>query len=82
MNYSLDLAFDMIPRKVVEWAMRKKDISEMMVKAVMSLYEEATTKIKVGSSYSDEFPVKVGAHQGSVLSPFLFATNCCGYRRS
>ena len=29
--------------------MRKKEIPDMMVKAVMSLYKESTTKIKVGS---------------------------------
>ena len=46
----------------------------MMVKAVKSLYKEVTTKIKVRSGYADEFPVKVGVHQGTVLSPFLFAT--------
>ena len=51
----------------------KKKVPEMMVRVVMSLYKEATTKIKVGSSYSDEFPVKVGVHQRSVLPPFLFA---------
>ena len=50
--------------------MRKKEIPEMMVKAVMSWYKEATTKIKVGSAYSDDFPVKVGKHQGSVLHRF------------
>ena len=27
----------------------------------------------MGSSYSEEFKVKVGVHQGSVLSPPLFA---------
>ena len=40
----------------------------------MSLYKEATTRIKVGSAYSDEFPVKVGVHHGSVLLSFLFET--------
>ena len=40
----------------------------------MSFHEEATTKIKVGSGYSNEFPVRVGFHPRSVLSPFLFAT--------
>ena len=40
----------------------------------MSLYKEATTKIKVESGYSDEFSLKIGVHQGSILSLFLFAT--------
>ena len=29
--------------------------------------------IKVGSGYSDKFPVRVDVHQGTVLSLFLFA---------
>ena len=30
-------------------------------------------RVRVGSAYSEEFEVKVGEHQGSVLSPLLFA---------
>ena len=63
-------AFDGVSRKVVEWAMRKKEIPEMMVKVVMSEYREATFKIKVVYGYSDKFPVKISVHQGSVLPPF------------
>ena len=29
--------------------------------------------MSVGSAYSEEFEVKVNVHQGSVLSPLLFA---------
>ena len=52
--------------------MRKKKVPEVMVKAVMSLYDIAKTKVKVGSGSSNEFSVNVGVHQGSVLS-LLFA---------
>ena len=41
--------------------------------AIMSLYDGAKTKVRVGSAYLEEFEVKVGVHQGSVLSPLLFA---------
>ena len=33
----------------------------------------AQTKVKVGNGMWDGFSVEVGVHQGSVLSPFLFA---------
>ena len=51
----------------------EKGLPEILVKAVMSLYEEAETKVRVGSGLSEEFSVTVGVHQGSVLSPLLFA---------
>ena len=31
------------------------------------------TRVRVGSPCSEEFEVKVGVHQGSVMSPLLFA---------
>ena len=52
--------------------MRKRGISEVMVRAVMSLYEVAKTRVRVGLELSEEFEVKVGVHQGSVLSPLVF----------
>ena len=69
----MEKAFDRMPRKVMEWAMRKEGLSEVMVRTVMSLYGGAKTRVRVGSAYSEEFEVKAGVHQGSVLSPLLFA---------
>ena len=63
----LEKAFDRVPRRVMEWAIRKKGLPEILVKAVMSLYERAETKVRVGSSLSEEFSVKVSVHQGAVL---------------
>ena len=64
-------AFDRVPRKVVEWAMRNEGIPEALDRAVMSLYKGAKTK--VGTHISEEPEVDVGVHQGSDLSPMLFA---------
>ena len=63
----------MMPRKVIEWALRKKLVPERLVQAVMSMYKGAKTKVHVGGGHSEEFDFGVGVHQGSVLSPFLFS---------
>ena len=38
------------------------------------MYANARSRVRVGDSYSEEFPVQIGVHQGSVLSPLLFIT--------
>ena len=73
----LKKAFDRLLRKVLEWAIRKKGISEVLCRSVMSLHEGAKTRVWVDSQLSEEFEVKVWMHQGCVLSPFLF----CGSDR-
>ena len=55
----MEKAFDRVPRKMVEWAMRKKGLSEVIVRAVMSLYDGAKTRVRVGSAYSQEFKAKL-----------------------
>merc|ERR1712035_140149 len=72
MAMDLEKAFDRVPREVVKWAMRKHGIEEWLVRVVMALYEGATTRVRVNRELSEEFPVNVGVHQGSVLSPLLF----------
>ena len=67
----LEKASDRVPRKVLEWAMRKTEIPEVLVRSVLRLYEGA--RVRVDSELSEEFEVNVGMYQGSVLSPFLFA---------
>ena len=45
----MEKPFDRVPRKVMEWVMRKKGLSEVMVQAVMTLYDGAKTRARVGS---------------------------------
>ena len=39
---------------------------------VQGMYANALSLVRVGDGYSEEFEVKVGVHQGSVLSSLLF----------
>ena len=48
----LEKAFDRVPKKVSEWTMRKKGIPDVLVRAVMSLYEGAKTRVRVGLELS------------------------------
>ena len=66
-------SFDRVPSRMLEWAMRKKGIPEVLVRSVMSLYKAAKTRVRVDYELSEEFEVKVGMHQGSVLSHLLSA---------
>jgi hypothetical protein len=70
----LEKAFDRVPRKVIEWALRRKRIPERMVAAVMALYVDSRSRVKTMAVISKWFHIVVGVHQGSVLSPLLFIT--------
>ena len=68
----LEKAFDHVPWKVIWWALRKLGVEEWIVQLVQGMYANARSRVCVGEGFSKEFEVKVGVHQGSVLSPLLF----------
>ena len=68
----LEKAFDRVPQKVVQWAMRKLLVEDWLVKVVMVKYDGPKTSVSVNGVQSGDFEVKVGVHQGSVLSLILF----------
>ena len=43
-------------------------MDEWLIRTVMALYTEACTVVRTDAGLSESFEVKVGLHQGSVLS--------------
>ena len=46
---------------------------ECFTKAVMKMYKEVLSQVKVEVADSKEFAVRMGIQQGSILSLFIFA---------
>ena len=69
----LEKPFDRVPREVIWWSLRRKGVLEREIKAIMEMYANIETSVKVEYARLESFDVKVGVHQGSILSPLLFA---------
>ena len=65
-------AFDRVPRQVVTSVLRKVGLEEWIIQVVKAMYENAKSAVNINGTIGDPFPVKVGVHQGSILSPLLF----------
>ena len=59
----LEKAFDRVSRKVVSWALRRLEVCEWLVNAVMAMYKRCRTVVRTKEGNSDEFEVNVGVHQ-------------------
>ena len=75
----LEKAFDRVPRAVMEWSLRELIVDDWLIKVIMSMYKIVRSLVRVNGKLGEEFEVKVGVHQGSVLSPILFALSLKRY---
>ncbi|KAK3549102.1 hypothetical protein QTP70_031897 [Hemibagrus guttatus] len=70
---NLEKAYDRVPREELWYCMRKSGVAKKNVRVVQDMYERSRTVVRCAVGQTEEFKVEVGLHQGSALSPFLFA---------
>ncbi|KAK3506205.1 hypothetical protein QTP70_017245 [Hemibagrus guttatus] len=63
----LEKVYDRVPREELWYCMRKSGVAEKYV------FRLCRTVVRCAVGQTEEFKVEVGLHQGSALSPFLFA---------
>ena len=68
----VEKAINSVPWKVIWWVLRKLGVDNWIVLLVQKMLTNTWSRVPVGKGYSQEFKVKVGVHQGCVLSPLLF----------
>ena len=52
--------------------MRENEVAEKYVRLVQDMYHDVKTLVRSSVGETRTFTVKVGLHQGSALSPYLF----------
>jgi hypothetical protein len=69
----LERAYDKIPRNLMWWALDKHKVPTKYVTLIKDMYDKVVTSVRTTDGDTNVFLINIGLHQGSALSPYLFA---------
>ena len=73
MHCELAKTYDRVSREGLWSCMRESGVSEKHVRLVQDMIEKGMPAVRCAVGMTDGLKMDVGPHQGSALSPFLFA---------
>ena len=69
----LEKTYDKILRNVMCWSLDKHKVPSKYVTLIKDMYNNIVTSVRTNNGSTDYILIKIGLHQGSALSPYLFA---------
>jgi hypothetical protein len=69
----LEKAYDKVSRNVMWWTLQKHKVSSKYITLIKNMYDNVVISVRTSNGDTNDFPINIGLHQGSALSPYLFA---------
>jgi hypothetical protein len=69
----MEKAYDKMSRNVIWWALQKHKVSTKYITPIKDMYDNVVTSVRTSDGDDNDFPINIVLHQGSTLSPYLFA---------
>jgi hypothetical protein len=55
------------------WVLQKHKVSLKYITFIKDMYDNVVTSVRTSDEDTNDFSINIGLHQGSPLSPYLFA---------
>ncbi|GJW91832.1 retrovirus-related pol polyprotein LINE-1 [Tanacetum coccineum] len=69
----LEKTYDSVPRELIWKTLSDKGTLTRYIKVIQDIYKGARTCVRTPTRNTEYFPIDVGLHQGSAISPYLFS---------
>jgi hypothetical protein len=69
----LEKSYDKVPMNIMWWVLQKHKVSTKYIILIKDMYDNVVTSVWTINGDTNNFPINIGLHQVSALSPYLFA---------
>jgi hypothetical protein len=66
-------AYDKVSQNVMWWVLQKHKVLIKYITLIKDMYDNIVTSVRTSDMATNDLPINIGLHQGSALSPYLFA---------
>jgi hypothetical protein len=69
----LEKDYDKVTRNIMWWTLQKYKVSTKYITLIKDMYDNVMTSVRTNDGDTNDFPINIGLHQGSAMSPYLSA---------